>query len=86
MFPEAGGLIVWGTNTNGDLCFWETAAPDPEKWTVVVRLRGSSPKRVRIRTGVGMVEFLVDVVAGRHAYSATLLVTDDPVWLPNSAA
>lgn len=85
VFPEAGGLIAWGTNTNGDMCFWETASPDPEKWTVVVWLRGASPEQAWIRTGAGMVEFLIDIVSGRHPYSATLLVADNPVWLPNMA-
>jgi hypothetical protein len=35
-YPSPGGLIPWGKTENGDLCFWKTGDPDPNRWTVVV--------------------------------------------------
>jgi hypothetical protein len=35
-FPAPGGLIAWGISDNGDVCFWRTGDPDPDRWPVVV--------------------------------------------------
>lgn len=36
MFPEFGGLIPWGTTTNGDVCYWVTSDSNPDRWAVFI--------------------------------------------------
>jgi len=38
LYPEVGGLLMWGGTVNGDNCMWLTD-PDPEKWTIVIENR-----------------------------------------------
>jgi|SRR5262245_14118189 len=35
LFPESGGLLLWGGTDNGDRLYWRTNA-HPDSWTVVV--------------------------------------------------
>ncbi len=35
-FPSPGGLLPWAITDNGDVCFWRTGDPDPDRWSVVV--------------------------------------------------
>ncbi len=35
-FPEPGGLLPWANSNEGDLLFWKTGDPDPDRWPVVV--------------------------------------------------
>ncbi|GAA1899812.1 hypothetical protein [Actinomadura bangladeshensis] len=35
VYPEPGGLLMWGNTYNADHCMWLTD-PDPEKWTIVI--------------------------------------------------
>lgn len=35
VYPEPGGLLMWGNTPNADHCMWLTD-PDPEKWTIVI--------------------------------------------------
>jgi hypothetical protein len=36
IFPESGGLLPWGITHRGDLFFWLTEHPDPDRWPVVL--------------------------------------------------
>lgn len=38
LFPEPGGLLVWGVTDNGDEFYWLTEGA-PDDWTVVVSSR-----------------------------------------------
>ena len=41
VFPEAGGLLAWGNDSNGNDYFWLTKGKNPDKWTVVsFKVRG----------------------------------------------
>lgn len=35
-YPAPGGLVPWGKTENGDVCFWKTGDPDPNRWPVVL--------------------------------------------------
>jgi hypothetical protein len=35
LYPDPGGMLVWGGTIDGDLLFWNTTRPDPDTWTVV---------------------------------------------------
>lgn len=35
LYPEPGGLVPWGTTSNGDVLFWLTAS-QPDRWPVVI--------------------------------------------------
>ena len=35
IYPEPGGLLMWGNTYNADHCMWLTD-PNPEKWTIVI--------------------------------------------------
>jgi hypothetical protein len=57
IYPEPGGLLMWGNTINADHCMWLTD-PDPEKWTIVIEnsdfwhFQG------------GLLEFLVGILDG----------------------
>ncbi|MEV7783627.1 hypothetical protein [Kitasatospora sp. NPDC088351] len=83
VYPEAGGLLVWAGNYNGDICFWLTEGDDPDCWPVIVWHRGRFPDAWS-RYDVGMVEFLLLVVAGETPELADLAFQDPsvPIWVP----
>ena len=31
-YPEPGGLLPWGESIEGDVFYWRTAGPAPERW------------------------------------------------------
>ncbi|MFB7469754.1 hypothetical protein [Kitasatospora sp. NPDC056184] len=35
VFPNPGGLLIWGVTGRGDTLFWETRGEDPERWPIV---------------------------------------------------
>lgn len=59
MFPDPGGLLEWGKNSNGDRCFWLTGASDPDEWPVVFLVRSEILEGGWHEAGVGVAEFLV---------------------------
>lgn len=61
--PDPGGLLAWGENENGDIFFWLTEDPDPDRWPVVMWARGPA---TTFRHEGGMVEFLLSVLTGTH--------------------
>lgn len=82
ILPEPGGLLIWGNNANGDVCFWDTREADPDRWPVVVFLLSS---RHWDRFDGGMTEFLQAVLRGDYPFAKWLIdptgeATDRPVW------
>lgn len=63
VYPDPGGLLAWGSNEGGDVFFWLTEDPDPDRWPVVMWARGPADT---IRFDGGMVEFLLSVLSGEH--------------------
>lgn len=62
--PDPGGLLAWGESSmDGDVLYWLTEDPDPDRWPVVMWARGPA---TTYRFEGGMVEFLAAVLAGEH--------------------
>ncbi|MEU9080707.1 hypothetical protein [Kitasatospora sp. NPDC048538] len=82
IYPEAGGLLVWAANYNGDFCFWLTEGADSSRWPVIVWLRGRFPNSW-MRYDMGMAEFLLLVISGDDPEVADLAFRDSsaPVWV-----
>lgn len=59
---RVGGLIMWGANEDGDLCFWISEPGDPEQWRVGVYSRNFNGWT---EYPCGFAEFLVGVVNGK---------------------
>lgn len=53
-FPEIGGLLEWGSTTNGDHCLWKTEG-EPDDWPVVITDDGT----YWFEYPGGMLEFLI---------------------------
>ncbi|MFC9331531.1 SMI1/KNR4 family protein [Kitasatospora sp. NPDC057015] len=78
VFPDPGGLLPWGWNSNHNQCCWLTTGPDPEQWPVTVFYDDRLD-----RFGGGFAEFLLTVLTGSYAAEAELLVRANPeVWGP----
>ncbi|QKW18532.1 hypothetical protein HUT16_05155 [Kitasatospora sp. NA04385] len=78
IFPDPGGLLPWGWNSNHHQCCWRTIGPDPDKWPVTVFFED----RLDHFDG-GFADFLVTVLTGGYAAEDELLVRADPaVWGP----
>ncbi|GAA2277767.1 MULTISPECIES: SMI1/KNR4 family protein [Kitasatospora] len=78
VFPDPGGLLPWGSNSNHNQCCWQTTGPDPEQWPVTVFY----DDRLDHFDG-GFAEFLLTVLTGGYTAEAELLVLADPdVWGP----
>ena len=76
--PDPGGLLAWGENpVDGDIFFWLTEDPDPDRWPVVMWARGPA---TTIRFDGGMVEFLLSVLSGAHP-EITWLADRDLTWV-----
>ncbi|MFD0410347.1 SMI1/KNR4 family protein [Kitasatospora sp. NPDC127116] len=81
VFPDPGGLLSWGWNSNHNQCCWLTTSPDPEQWPVTVFYED----RLDHFDG-GFAEFLATVLTGGYAAEDELLVRADPeVWGPQPA-
>jgi hypothetical protein len=59
--PDPGGLLAWGQNQEGDVFFWLTEDPDPDRWPVVMWARGPA---TTYRFEGGMVAFLLALFQG----------------------
>jgi hypothetical protein len=70
ILPEPGGLLIWGTTSNGDMCFWDTSPIDPDRWTVVVFLLSG---KIWDRFDGGMADFLVAMLRGEYPWSRQLI-------------
>ena len=67
--PDAGGLLAWGENETGDIFFWLTHDPDPNRWPVVMWARG--PVCTHLFEGA-MVAFILALFDGHHPASVLL--------------
>lgn len=70
ILPEPGGLLIWGSTSNGDVCFWDTSAIDPERWTVVVFWLSAG---IWDRFDGGMSDFLLAVLRGDYPSAKQLI-------------
>lgn len=61
-FPSPGGLIPWGKTIDGDVAFWRTGDPDPNRWPVVLL---DSDKENVVKFDGPMSEFLEAVLSRR---------------------
>ncbi|WP_160311534.1 SMI1/KNR4 family protein [Streptacidiphilus melanogenes] len=61
IFPEPGGLLIWGENEQGDLYFWLTSDGPPDQWPVVMWARGPV---TTYRFDMGMVDVLLGSARG----------------------
>lgn len=62
--PDPGGLLAWGeSHLDGDIFYWLTEDPDPDRWPVIMWARGPA---TTYRFEGGMVEFLASVFSGEH--------------------
>lgn len=77
VYPDPGGLLAWGSNIDGDVFFWLTEDPDPDRWPVVMWARGPA---TMIRFDGGMVDFLVSVLSGEHP-QITWLTGPNLTWV-----
>ncbi|MCH5672359.1 SMI1/KNR4 family protein [Streptomyces gilvus] len=59
-YPEPEGLLPWGESLEGDVFYWRTTGPDPERWPVVASGRNGA----WWECAGGMLAFLVGVVDG----------------------
>ncbi|MFJ8478366.1 hypothetical protein [Kitasatospora sp. NPDC094011] len=84
VYPEPGGLLYWASNYNGDHCFWLTEGDDPDRWPVVVWLRGEFPDGWH-RYDMGMARFLLLALSGEDSTLDDLGVATStaPVWVPS---
>ncbi|WP_160312344.1 SMI1/KNR4 family protein [Streptacidiphilus albus] len=73
--PASGGLLAWGENEDGDIFFWLTGDPDPDRWPVIMWARGAA---TTYRFEGGMVAFLLNVLHGDHPASEWL--TGPRMW------
>lgn len=59
-YPEPGGLLPWGESIEGDVFYWRTAGPAPERWPVVASGRNGAWRECP----GGMLAFLVGLAEG----------------------
>lgn len=69
VYPEAGGLLAWGTCQGAGMYWWDTAAADPDAWPVVITGDVSSTlstgERVEYqRHDMSMTAYLQGLMAG----------------------
>ncbi|MFJ9460005.1 SMI1/KNR4 family protein [Kitasatospora sp. NPDC101447] len=79
VFPDPGGLLPWGMNSNHNYCCWLTTGPDPEQWPVAVfcDFDGIDDGELARFDG-GFAEFVATVLTGAYAHEDELLVRPDP--------
>ncbi|MFF0391802.1 hypothetical protein ACFYS8_24395 [Kitasatospora sp. NPDC004615] len=79
LYPAPGGLLPWGSVVNGRtfLC-WNTADPDPDRWTVVL----CDPTRPEplLDSGLTLAAFLETVILDRVGHLGPLPATVAPHW------
>ncbi len=74
--PDPGGLLAWGDNEYGDIFFWLTEDPDPDRWPVITWARGPA---TTYRHEGGTVDFLLSVLTGTNP-DVTWLADSTPTW------
>ncbi|MFF2630895.1 hypothetical protein ACFVUN_34670 [Kitasatospora griseola] len=62
VWPQRGGLIGWGGNSNASDFYWDTADTDPDNWPVVVRHREGTFVEYRC----SMTVFILGLLGPRH--------------------
>ncbi|QKW20425.1 SMI1/KNR4 family protein [Kitasatospora sp. NA04385] len=91
--PEPGGLLAFGATRESDTLFWDTADPDPDRWTVVVQRISHDENGAAgwYRTGLALGPLLHSLVTGpdvppigpRPAVRAgTAFLTEAVAWTP----
>lgn len=72
LYPEPGGLLVWGRTYNGDHLFWHTQDPNPDRWTVVAWLRNLPSPAWRPFDDTAL-DFLLAVASHTHPHASILI-------------
>jgi len=65
LFPEPSGLLCWGTDGGGGDYYWDTTAPDPALWTVVVSGRSVDDGGIGETHDCGLTGYLSGLARGR---------------------
>ncbi len=73
---EAVGRICWASDAGADHAYWETAADDPDRWTVMVLHRHQEWERFDL----GMAEFMVAFLTGAIDQPMALFDPGTPVF------
>ncbi|TXS39916.1 hypothetical protein [Streptomyces sp. OR43] len=63
-FPEPGGLLRWGSSEQEIVFVWQTGAPDPDDWPVLVRPDFDAWERYDCGMGEFLVRLLTDAELG----------------------
>jgi hypothetical protein len=86
VFPQAGGVLPWGSDTNGGVFYWVTAAANPNDWPILELQDGDWS-----RFDGTMSDFLVAVLSGQHQsvalgeeFPSTVPTYFDPWWQPHN--
>lgn len=66
IYPEVGGLIIWGNGRNGEEFYWLPNSDDPDEWGVVAASSGWDDWA---EVPGPMSRFLLDVGTGQSAIS-----------------
>jgi hypothetical protein len=69
VWPEPGGLILWGRNERRHQCFWWTRGADSNEWPIVVWFSEFEWRCYEI----GFSDFLVELLHGDHELSQELV-------------
>lgn len=80
--PAPGGLLPWATTCGGDHCFWLTEDDDPDRWPVIVWLRGTLHDPWR-RYDMGMARFLLLAFSRQDEALDALVRSRAPFWRPD---
>ncbi|MFE7532366.1 SMI1/KNR4 family protein [Kitasatospora sp. NPDC057542] len=82
IFPDPGGLLPWGSNSNHAYCCWLTTGPNPEQWPVAIFDCGGLDGKLDLYDG-GFAQFVATVLTGGYAHEDELRVIPDPEdWGP----
>ncbi|WP_143686930.1 hypothetical protein [Streptomyces sp. TLI_171] len=79
LHPAPGGLLPWGHTLGGrTFLLWNTADPEPDRWTVV--LCDATRPEPLLDSGLGLTAFLETVVLDRVGHLGPLPATAQPQW------
>lgn len=75
VYPDPGGLLLWGNTWNADQLFWLTRDEDPDSWTVAIWYRQLAEWDT---FDGGFAAFLLALVAGAYPMADELLPPPSP--------
>lgn len=75
VYPEPGGLLLWGNTWNADQLFWLTEGEDPDKWPVAIWYRQLAEWDT---FDGGFAAFSLALITGAYPMAHELLPSPDP--------